>query len=438
MNYRTLAIALVVLIGAGCHNEAARPTAPSEKLDGAGAGSDAAAAPAPAPAPVEDVELNSKDILARTDIAPEVYVKHVLIAWKALASVYPSGLDPRADARSNAQAAALARDVYAKLQADPSAIDALIRESSEDPGSLGDPYMVKADAPFVTEFKDLAIRLKENEAGIVRTKFGYHVMLRVAKPLPDPLESADVLARKPLDGPIHVQHIVIGWKDTAATRAGASDPRAAERAKPDADKLASEVLRKVRAKGDMAKLMKQYSEDPSSKDNARSFEIAGEMPSGFESFKDLAFRLKLGEAGLVKTPLGWHIVKRVPPPPPDALDSVAILKRKPAAENVKVKHILLGWTEAHAQDERGTKRSRADLEKLVKATVAKLKKGDKIEPLMAELSEDDGSASSGNSYDVSPDAPLVPPFKDLSLRLKVGEVGVVKTVFGIHIVQRVE
>jgi parvulin-like peptidyl-prolyl isomerase len=57
---------------------------------------------------------------------------------------------------------------------------------------------------------------------------------------------------------------------------------------------------------------------------------------------------------------------------------------------------------------------------------------------MAELSEDPGSAKSGRSYDVTPDARLVGPFKNLSLRLNPGEVGVVRSSFGIHIIQRVD
>lgn len=32
---------------------------------------------------------------------------------------------------------------------------------------------------------------------------------------------------------------------------------------------------------------------------------------------------------------------------------------------------------------------------------------------------------------------LVSPFKALSLRLNVGEVGVVKSTFGLHVIQRV-
>ena len=57
---------------------------------------------------------------------------------------------------------------------------------------------------------------------------------------------------------------------------------------------------------------------------------------------------------------------------------------------------------------------------------------------MADLSEDPGSATSGESYDVTADASFVEPFKKLSLRLKVGEFGVVKTDFGLHIIQRIE
>jgi len=441
-----VAILLLLLIGvAGCQKVSKdnkdkdskdKPVAGLAK--GSGAGMSAGSA-----APVAEAkDLDSKDILARTETSPEVYVKHVLISWQDLAAVYRGRMDPRAAKRTNAEAATLAQGVAAKLKANPDSIDALVQESSEDPGSLtGDPYTVKADSPFVPEFKNLALRLKDKEVGIVKTSFGYHVMERVAKPLPDPLESADLLARPAEAGPVKVQHVLIGWKGTLSPGGGSADERAAKRTKADADKLAKEVLDKVRANGDMAKLMKEYSEDPGSKDNARIFDIGSDTQIGIDSFKNLALRLKLNEAGLVKSPLGWHIMKRVPPPPPpppDPLDSVDIMKREPPAAKVKVKHILLGWTEVHADDERGKKRDRQALEALVKDTMAKLKKGAKIEPLMAELSEDTSNAKAGTSYDVTPDAGLVPPFKNLALRLKVGEVGAVKTQFGIHIIQRTE
>jgi parvulin-like peptidyl-prolyl isomerase len=424
----------------GSGQTAARGSAGSGSGSGASpaaAGSGSAAAP-----PVEAKDIDSKDILARTETAPEVQVKHVLLAWNGMAA--PRGLDPRAAKRSNAETATLAQDIAAKLKANPDAIDDLVKQYSEDQGSVstGEAYTVKTSSRFVPEFKNIALRLKEKEVGIVKTTFGYHVVERVPPPPPDPLESNDVMARPAETGGVFVQQVVISWKDTMLAKNGQADPRAKDRTKADADKLVKEVVEKARApKADMAKLMKQYSEDPTSKDSARVDEITPDMPLNelFDNFKKLVLRLKVDEVGVVKSPLGWHVVKRVPPPPPDPLESAAILKREPQTESAKVKHILLGWTAVHAPgDDKGAKRDRAALDKLVKDTVAKLTKGAKIEPLMAALSADPGSAADGKSYDVTPTAGLVPPFKNLSLRLKVGEVGVVKSDFGIHIIQRVE
>jgi parvulin-like peptidyl-prolyl isomerase len=404
---------------------------------GSGSAAPGSAAPgsgglAPGSGAAPDKDIDSKDILARPATGDEVAVKHVLLAWADLLPVYGGRIDPRAAKRTNEDAAKLAQELLAKIKANPEQLDALIKEHSEDPGSLtGNPYNVAADTQFVPEFKNLALRLNEKEAGIVKTKYGYHVIMRIAPPPPDPLESSDILARpeRP-DVDIEVQHILIGWKDLVAS----GDPRAKGRTKDDADTLAKDLLAKVRGGSDMTKLMKDHSEDPGSKDTGRAYEVAKDSPL-VGPFKKLSLRLDVGEAGLVKTEFGWHVIKRVAP---DGLNSAAILARPQVTDQSKVKHILLGWTGAHADDERGKKRTRAELEKLVKATVAKLDKGAKIEPLMKELSEDPGSAASGESYDVTPSAGLVPPFKNLSLRLNKNEVGVVKTQFGIHIIQRVE
>ena len=435
---RTFLLAVAVLLAApACEKQPSKlDEMTSKPISHTGSAGGAAAAD-------NAIDIDSKDILNRKESVSEAQVKHILIAWKDLDKVYQGRMDPRAQKRTNEEAAKLAQDLAAKLKANPDQIDALIKEHSEDPGSLsGDPYPVKADAPFVPEFKALALHLKEKEVGIVRSKFGYHVMERVLPPPPDPLESADILKREPEKGTVSVQHILIGWKDTPAAKAGRGDERAMKRDKAAADTLAKEVFAKVQGGGDMAALMKEYSEDPGSKDNARVYPVTPDAPL-VEPFKNLSLRLKEGESGLVKSPFGWHIIKRVPPPPPpppDSLESVDILKREPVTQKATVKHILLNWKDNNGggDDPRAKKRDRAALEKLVKATVAKLKKGDKIEPLMKELSEDPGSAASGEGYDVTPDAGLVEPFKNLSLRLNVGEVGVVKTDFGIHIIQRTE
>src|SRR4051812_38713605 len=153
---------LLLLIGAAGCQKAAKDQASAGSGQGSGQGSGHTAAPtaagsgsgaavaaigkgsgAAAP-PVEAKDIDSKDILARTETAPEVQVKHVLLAWNGMAA--PRGqLDPRAAKRSNAETAALAQDIAAKLKAKPGQIDDLVKQYSEDPGSAasGEAYTVK-------------------------------------------------------------------------------------------------------------------------------------------------------------------------------------------------------------------------------------------------------------------------------------------------------
>jgi parvulin-like peptidyl-prolyl isomerase len=438
---KLLPFVLFVVAVTGCRKREAE----IQQASGSGSGSDQKVVTTPGPgsagggsatapaAPPKDID--SKDIMARSETFPMVNVKHVLIGWKELEAVLGDRIHARAKARGNADAATLAQDVLAKLQKDPKQIDALIAQYGEDPGMRsGSSYRVRAETEFVPEFKKLALRLKENEAGIARSDFGYHVIERVPF---DPLESSDVFTRTAETTPVHVQQILIGWKDVPAAGKIPLDPRSEKRTKEDADKLVKEVFEKVKANGDMAKLMAEYSEDQGTKESGMSIEMS---PAAryLEEFKELALRLKVGEAGVVRTALGWHIMKRLAKATPDPLESTAILDRTTTAPKVKVKHVLLGWKGANTGDDRAKNRDKVALEKLIKETVAKLQKGDKIEPLMAELSEDPGSAKAGTPYDVQPDTPFVEPFKKLSLRLKPNEVGVVRSDFGYHIIQRVE
>src|SRR6185436_12885150 len=119
----------VLLGGAGCQRAAKDKAAPAEGSAGSGTASGVAtgSGSSTAPAPVQDID--SKDILARTEVTPgEVQVKHVLVAWKDLAAAYGGRIDPRAAKRTNAEAAKLAQDIAGKLKANPDAIDALCKE----------------------------------------------------------------------------------------------------------------------------------------------------------------------------------------------------------------------------------------------------------------------------------------------------------------------
>jgi mRNA-degrading endonuclease YafQ of YafQ-DinJ toxin-antitoxin module len=130
-------------------------------------------------------------------------------------------------------------------------------------------------------------------------------------------------------------------------------------------------------------------------------------------------------------------------PPMSPVVSRDILEREPVANTAQVKHILIGWkdlAEAYQGrlDARAAKRDKAAAEAEVKAILEQLRGGADFDTVMKAHSEDLGSASTARPYTVRPDAQLVIEFRQLSLRLKVGEIGVCQSDFGFHIIKRFE
>ena len=118
-----------------------------------------------------------------------------------------------------------------------------------------------------------------------------------------------------------------------------------------------------------------------------------------------------------------------------------ILAREPVANTASIKHILLGWRELGDKPggrvhERAAQRSKKDTEAEVLALLEKLKGGADFDTVMKASSEDEGSASIGKIFEVTPDAQLVIEFRQLGLRLNVGEIGVCESDFGFHIMKR--
>lgn len=128
-------------------------------------------------------------------------------------------------------------------------------------------------------------------------------------------------------------------------------------------------------------------------------------------------------------------------PQSSSVASADILSREPISNTAVVKHILISWKDLEDnfnghQDERAQKRNKAQAEAEVKALMDQIKGGADFETLMKASSEDLGSANSNRPFTVTPDAQLVIEFRQLSLRLDVGEVGVVQSDFGFHIIKR--
>ncbi|TMQ10847.1 MAG: hypothetical protein E6J91_24985 [Deltaproteobacteria bacterium] len=130
------------------------------------------------------------------------------------------------------------------------------------------------------------------------------------------------------------------------------------------------------------------------------------------------------------------------PPPVSPVVSSDILAREPISNTATVKHILISWHDladafqGHL-DARAEKRSKADAEAQVRSLVKQLQDGADFDSVMKAHSEDVGSAMSGRTFTVTPDAQLVIEFRQLSLRLKPGEFGVCQSDFGFHIIKRI-
>ncbi len=115
---------------------------------------------------------------------------------------------------------------------------------------------------------------------------------------------------------IRVQHILISFKDKGPNRPPL------ERTKKGADALARELLDRALNGEDFDALVKEYTNDSHPgiytlvNNNAPLRAGARQRKEMVPKFGDIAFRLEVGEIGLVKfnsmtSPYGWHIIKRL-------------------------------------------------------------------------------------------------------------------------------
>jgi hypothetical protein len=139
------------------------------------AGGEPAAPAAPAVSSVV-----SADILAREPLANTATVKHILISWRDLLDAFQGHLDPRAQKRSKADAEAEVRAVLKQLQ-DGADFDAMMKAHSEDGGSAmsGRAFTVTPDAQLVIEFRQLSLRLRPGEYGVIQSDYGFHIIKRI-------------------------------------------------------------------------------------------------------------------------------------------------------------------------------------------------------------------------------------------------------------------
>jgi PPIC-type PPIASE domain len=260
------------------------------------------------------------------------------------------------------------------------------------------------------------------------------------------------------DDHITVQHILIGFKDAVGFQ-GNPPGKAAGRSQDDAKKLAYDLLAQAKGGADFDKLMKDNSDDTGP--GIYSLANVGVQPTSDQeyprqqmvpAFGDVGFTLKVGEIAIAdydpaKSPYGYHIIKRIPNPPPPT---------KPAGQpdHVTLQHILIGFKDAVGfqgnPPGKAATRSQEDAKKLAHDLLAQAQGGADFDKLMKDNSDDTGPGiytlanttiepnQASGEYKRSQ---MIPAFGDVGFTLKVGEIGIAdydpqNSPFGYHIIKR--
>jgi len=102
---------------------------------------------------------------------------------------------------------------------------------------------------------------------------------------------------------IRASHILIGWTGSRMVKA--------KRSQDEAEKMAAQVLGRVRGGGmDFAAAARQFSDDPSAKKTGGDLGVFDRNTMAPE-FTKAAFALQVGRiSDVVKTEFGYHIIKR--------------------------------------------------------------------------------------------------------------------------------
>ena len=107
-------------------------------------------------------------------------------------------------------------------------------------------------------------------------------------------------------------------------------------------------------------------------------------------------------------------------------------------DSVKARHILIPFKGAQSAAPEVTK-TEEEAKTFADSLTTILKSStSKFETFVTDYSSDKGSVEKGGLYDFYPYNQMVPGFRDFTFEGKKGDIGVVKTVFGFHIIENLD
>lgn len=196
------------------------------------------------------------------------------------------------------------------------------------------------------------------------------------------------------------------------------NPKASEKVKKSAFKLASSLLDSLKNGKDFAELAKKYSDDPGSKNQGGDL---GTVKRGvfYPEFEAAAFSLKSGEiSSVVESPVGFHIIQ--------------LIERK--GEAIHTRHILIKIKNDSDSDLKV-------IELLTEIRDSIIQGKNTFEYFAAKYSDDKETAKFGGNLGSFETGQLDKTLLDQVYKLKEGEIGFPKrlvvdgTNYGFHIVK---
>ena len=260
---------------------------------------------------------------------------------------------------------------------------------------------------------------------------------------PMPGEDPAACPAKPatVDDNIKVAHVLVGWD-------GSLPGKPIKRTKEEALALAKQIAHEARKPGnDFIGLVWKHSDDS----GPGVYDVTPNMRGRYvPQFTAMALSLGVGQVDIVPTRFGFHVMKRVPfdfvTPEKPLIKVLTDLcpaagedpatcptEQNPKPTKTTVSHILIGYM-GSLPGENVTLTKDEAKKKAIEIAHQARKKGADFAALMKANSKDPGPGT----YPVDKDAQLVPPFKQLGLSLGKGQVDIVETSFGFHVMKRVE
>ena len=200
--------------------------------------------------------------------------------------------------------------------------------------------------------------------------------------------------------------------------------RVAPDATPQDTLVAYQKIEKIRQQAlsgtDFGQLARTQSEDPSAKENGGKLGYFTAMQMVYP-FETAAYKTPVGQVSQpIRTRFGYHVIK--------------VNDKRTAQGEIKVAHLMI---RANAN---APKADSLTAKKKIDELYSRLKKGENWDKLVAQFSEDAGSAANGGELPPFGTGRMIPSFEEVAFKLqKPGDISApVQTPYGWHVIKLIE